>query len=230
MPKRQVSCSGIFAALAILARVGVVSELAGLRERKKAATRVALSEAAIRLAVVHGLDQVTTDAIAAEADVAPRTFRNYFASKEEAVLAQVAQQARAFADLIRARPAGEPVWDSVRAASVTVFNGLIGELAKMRQRHELIASSPTLAVQFLAVCEETERLIAEAIAERVGVDVHSDPYPRLQAGVAVLALKSAMESWHQDPDAVELPELAGQAIDLVRAGLPQPSRDATPGG
>jgi AcrR family transcriptional regulator len=204
-----------------------VNEQAGLRKRKKAATRVALSEAAIRLALEHGVDRVTTDAIAAAADVAPRTFRNYFASKEEAILAQLAEQARGFAELIRARPADEPVWDAVRAASVTALNGWLGELVRTRQRQQLIAGSPALAAQFLCVCEEAERLMAEAIAERVGVDAHTDPYPRLQAGVAVLALRTAMDAWHRDPDAADLPELASQAIDLIRAGLPQPSIDKT---
>lgn len=49
-----------------------------LRERKKLATRAALSHAAWSLMVERGLEAATPEAIAEAADVSPRTFRNYF--------------------------------------------------------------------------------------------------------------------------------------------------------
>ena len=58
----------------------------GLRERKRERTRRRLEEAAIGLALRDGLDKVTIDAISARADVSPRTFFNYFDSKEDAIL------------------------------------------------------------------------------------------------------------------------------------------------
>lgn len=193
----------------------------GLRERKKAAVRSALTEAAIRLAIEHGVEQVTTDAIAAAADVAPRTFRNYFSSKEEAILAPLSAQVRSLADLIRARPAHESVWEAVRAAIRTALDDWLGDLATLNQQHKLITSSPSLTVRFLGTCEEVERLMAEAIADRAGVDARTHPYPILQAGVVVLVLRTAMDLRHS-PDTVDLPGLVDRAFDLVRAGLPQP--------
>src|SRR5215208_6054924 len=76
----------------------------GLRERKKLATREALSHAAWRLMVQRGLDAVTPEAIAEAAQVSPRTFRNYFASREEAIIDGLIQSGRAtITDDIRAR-------------------------------------------------------------------------------------------------------------------------------
>ncbi|GAB4084912.1 hypothetical protein GCM10028784_15420 [Myceligenerans cantabricum] len=58
----------------------------GLRERNRLARRGAIIDAAQRLVREHGYDAVTTDRIAAEAGVSPRTFFNYFDSKDKAVV------------------------------------------------------------------------------------------------------------------------------------------------
>lgn len=58
----------------------------GLRETKKARTRAALARAALQLVAEDGLHATTVEAIAARADVSPRTFFNYFDSKDEAVV------------------------------------------------------------------------------------------------------------------------------------------------
>ncbi|MDR0345295.1 MAG: TetR/AcrR family transcriptional regulator, partial [Nocardiopsaceae bacterium] len=58
----------------------------GLRERKKQATRRALHDAALQLALERGLEHLTVEEISATADVSARTFFNYFPGKEEAIL------------------------------------------------------------------------------------------------------------------------------------------------
>jgi AcrR family transcriptional regulator len=58
-----------------------------LRERKRAATWTAIHEAAASAALEHhDLSRVTIDEVAAQADISPRTFFNYFPSKEDAIL------------------------------------------------------------------------------------------------------------------------------------------------
>lgn len=58
----------------------------GLRARKRARTAEAIHLAAAELVMEHGLDATTIEAISERADVSPRTFFNYFPSKEDAVL------------------------------------------------------------------------------------------------------------------------------------------------
>ncbi|MDV8002005.1 TetR/AcrR family transcriptional regulator [Rhodococcus sp. IEGM 1408] len=59
---------------------------AGLREAKKARTRASLARAALQLVAEDGMQTTTVEAIAARAEVSPRTFFNYFDSKDDAVV------------------------------------------------------------------------------------------------------------------------------------------------
>ena len=59
---------------------------AGLRERKKAKTRAALREHAMRLFEEQGFAATTVEQIAEAAEVSPSTFFRYFATKEDAIL------------------------------------------------------------------------------------------------------------------------------------------------
>ena len=88
----------------------------GLRERKKADTRRALSDAAMELAFEHGLDNVTREDIANRAGVSLRTFTNYFAGKHEAVAYRQVDRIRRGIVLFRSRPAHEPLWDAITEA------------------------------------------------------------------------------------------------------------------
>ena len=79
----------------------------GMRERKKLATREALSAAALRLALEHGPQNVRVDDIAEAAGVSPRTYNNYFSSREQAIVVGLAAERGArVAAALRARPAG----------------------------------------------------------------------------------------------------------------------------
>src|SRR3712207_4018890 len=81
-----------------------------LRERKKIATREALSAAALRLALVQGAENVRVDDIAEAAGVSPRTYNNYFSSREQAIVAAVAaERALRVGAALRARPEDEPL-------------------------------------------------------------------------------------------------------------------------
>ena len=102
--------------------MALVTAPAGRRERKKLATRAALRRAALRLALRDGVENVTAERIADEADIALRTFFNYFSSKEEAVVAAGSTTFHAFLDEIRARPHHETVLEAVGSAALVVMD------------------------------------------------------------------------------------------------------------
>src|ERR1700728_3477144 len=92
----------------------VTTPRTGLREKKKEATRKALREAALRLALERGPDNVRVDDIADAAGVSPRTYNNYFSSREQAIVAAVtAEREGRVAAAVAARPASVRLSDGV---------------------------------------------------------------------------------------------------------------------
>src|SRR5687768_14514204 len=91
----------------------------GLRARKKQATREALRAAALRLALERGPDNVRVDDIAEAAGVSPRTYNNYFSSREQAIVAAItAERASRIASAVSARAVDVSLADAVIDAVV----------------------------------------------------------------------------------------------------------------
>jgi AcrR family transcriptional regulator len=196
----------------------------GLRERKKLATRLALHQAALQLVAEHGLDRVSVDDIAARADVSPRTFFNYFSSKDDAVVgldpAAPQQQAVAFAS----RPADESPVQALRAVAVIQAAVMAREPELWPLRLRVIEAHPSLLARLTAGFAESDRVLAAAIADRTGTRPDVDVYPQLLAHVAGAAMKSSLHRWRATDFTASLPELVAEAWDLLAAGLPAPPR------
>jgi AcrR family transcriptional regulator len=196
-----------------------MSTTAGLRERKKQATREALRLAALRLAVEKGWDQVRVEDIAAEAGVSPRTFNNYFASKDEAFLATAYDRGARMQAALAARPAEEPLWPAVIEA---VAQGFVTEGTDLRQARR-IRPTPALAAEQLKATAVIERGLAEGIAGRIGADVERDLYPRLVAAVVIGATRVTIEHWLRTESGLPFPAVLRDALGRVAAGLPLPA-------
>jgi AcrR family transcriptional regulator len=192
----------------------------GLRERKKRATREALSTAALRLALERGPDGVRVDDIAEAAGVSPRTYNNYFSSREQAIVAGIAAERALRADrALRARPADEPLADAVVEAVVSALatGHDVGhaELA-------LLTSAPALRAAFLDMVGAVERPLAAAIAERTGRP--DDPAVEVLAAAVAAAARVAagrwLRSWVGSGEAAGLLVVPGSALpDLLREAL-----------
>ncbi|MBJ8346162.1 TetR family transcriptional regulator [Antrihabitans sp. YC2-6] len=195
----------------------------GLRERKKAATKEALSKAAIKLASANGLAAATADAIAAEVGVSTRTFHNYFPSKEDAILYGAESSVDVWVAALRARPADEPIWESLQNLAVAYVSDPANDPHEMSAVSRLIEESPALMAKTHRMHENIGRHLGVAIAERTGTDVDSDLYPNLLQMVVGCAIKTSLELWLSGNAAGRAPhELVSEAFDLLRRGLPQP--------
>lgn len=84
-----------------------------LRDRKRERTRHDLALAAYQIVRDEGVDAVTAEAVADRAGVSRRTFFNYFPSVESVLTASVAEFFASLSRRLEARPAGEPVRDSL---------------------------------------------------------------------------------------------------------------------
>jgi AcrR family transcriptional regulator len=193
----------------------------GLRERKKLATRRALCDAALKLALDEGVAALTPERIAEEVHVSPRTFRNYFSSKEEAIIAGLEDRAHEIADNLRRRPAGEPIWESLRAVLLPSLEvGLPGH--DLMQLLGLIRCHHALLAEHLTRFEGLSRQLAEVIAERTGTDVQRDVYPRLLADVSGIAVKTSLSLWATGTTGRSLADILDEALRLLSQGLPLP--------
>lgn len=194
--------------------------MTGLRERKKAATKVALGDAAWSLCVEHGYDRVTVEQIARTAGVSLRTFFNYFSSKEEAVMAGDTLAAEVLVREFAARPLSEPVLVALREALHTVYPSHI-DLDRLRGLREL-RRHPALLPHVFAAYSAREQELAAAIAARCGVDPAEDPYPAVTASVILASLRAVVQWWLDTPSAASrytAAELVDRMIGQLGAGF-----------
>ena len=156
---------------------------AGLRARKKAKTRAAIREHAMRLFAEQGYAATTVDQIAEAAEVSPSTFFRYFPTKEDVVLTD--DYDPLILEAIRAQPAGVPAVRAVLQGMRDVLGGLSEtEWAGERRRQRLFQTVPELRARQLQQTVAALGMLAEAIAERMGVAA-TDPAPRALAGALV---------------------------------------------
>ena len=189
----------------------------GLRERKKAKTRLAIREHAMALFKDQGYDKTTVEQIAAAAEVSPSTFFRYFPSKEEVVL-QDDYDALLIA-AFHAQQVGVPPLQALRNAISEVFLSMPeGQQAEEADRIRLMTEVPELRARMLAQVSEMIQMLAEAVAERVGRQ--SDDFEvRTFAGALVGVALGIAASSGDDPGNDYL-EQFDRALALLEAGLP----------
>ncbi|MFI5610901.1 TetR/AcrR family transcriptional regulator [Amycolatopsis sp. NPDC051903] len=153
----------------------------GRRERKKARTRRALDEAALRLFLEHGYDHVTVARIADEADVSVATlFAHVPDGKEALIFDDGTERREGVVAAVRDRAPGEEVLTALHRffASRGPFAAQLPP--ELERKRALIVNTPALRGYARRLWIACEVPLAEAIAEAGGLDA-TDPSVRALA-------------------------------------------------
>lgn len=191
-------------------------DLAGKRERTKAANRQAILEAATRVFAQLGYETATVRDIIRGTDLASGTFYNYFKSKEEVFEALADDGAARFRPILRAQRENastfqEYIEGAVRAYFMFVANESVrGLLPRMDRGPHIRADTP----EMIAVYEEVRAGVADAIARGLAPKVDAD---YLACGCIGLCQEVAESMMKRTP-----PDIEGAAqfvITMVTGGV-----------
>lgn len=192
----------------------------GLRERKRRATRLAIQRAALRVVRERGLERATVDEIARLADISPRTFFNYFPTKEDAILGDAPTLAgEPEADrFVTGRGPILPALGRVLAAASTQ---LTSDAELLAERRTITRQHPELGIRRMANVHGFEQELTELAARRLRAEhpglaeAEVDSRARLVALTAFAFVRHAWFAWLEHPeDPAELADLVDTSFEL----------------
>ncbi|ETD33919.1 TetR family transcriptional regulator [Williamsia sp. D3] len=171
---------------------------AGLRERKKVQTRDRLIAAALKLCDEQGFETTTVDQISDAADISPRTFNRYFATKEDVVLAPVEDMIVAMADSLDAQPRTGNEIEALINAQVQILGGQcpVGsvDLSRFETMNRIIQNAPSVNARSMELGDRKFRSIADKIAERMEVPA-DDARVRVIVSVFMSLMHISLDTW-----------------------------------
>jgi AcrR family transcriptional regulator len=170
-----------------------------LRSRKRRATRQSISNAATRLFLERGFDQVTVDEIAAAADVGRMTVFNHFPRKEDMFFDRDEEAREAVRDALRqCDPRVAPI-EILRllAHRVVAERRPYVEFSDVSQAFvETTARSETLKARARAIRDEIAQVVSVALSESVGRPP-DDPAAQFAAGLLLATWSVAFLQAHR---------------------------------
>jgi AcrR family transcriptional regulator len=175
------------------------SDDVGLRARKKRARADAIVDAAQRLVLAHGFDAVTVEAIAEAAGISPRTFFNYFESKDDAVLGQGSFDLDPGfrTEFVDGGPTGRLTAD-LEVLAAALLGAVAGSAPDAPARVlELLQAEPRLLAGHFAWFERHKNQIEDLFARRhARRPLPADP--STCTTVVFLLVRAALDDWDRD--------------------------------
>jgi AcrR family transcriptional regulator len=201
----------------------------GLRERKRAATRLAIAEAARLLTARRGVNGFTVEEVCERAGISRRTFFNYFPTKEDAILGHPGDHipeelARAFVSGAAGGTGGVSanLWEDF----VELAAGMMDRMAMTRSEvvalKQAIMAEPRLLGKATQGSAAAERVFLDLLARRESLDPGD---PRLRTAFAVMAAlgKLAGETFFDPENNRSYRDILTAAVaDLRAVVLPHP--------
>lgn len=185
----------------------------GLRERKRIATRKAIEAAALGLVAEKGYENVTIDEISHRADVSPRTFFNYFSSKEAALLGEPPElPARSIVDAYINAGTADGALNGLGNLLAHATEENIGDAESHHLRFALLKQYPQLFALRMTAMKTFEDSIAKVVAERLRVDEPAldDDAVRSKARLVTLVafgvIRHAWSCWAENETSMPLSE------------------------
>ncbi|MCU7730489.1 TetR family transcriptional regulator [Actinoplanes sp. KI2] len=171
---------------------------AGLRERKKAKTRAAIRDHAMRLFEEQGYAATTVDQIAEAAEVSQSTFFRYFPTKEDVIL--IDDYDPLIVAAIKAQPPGTPPVRALVNAMREVFLNLgPDEWESERRRQKIYQTVPELRARAMHQTVSAIDMLAAALAEREGLPP-DDRKSRVVAGALIGVVLAIVPPGGRDGD------------------------------
>lgn len=171
---------------------------AGLRERKKVQTRDRLIAAALKLCDEQGFEATTVDQISDAADISPRTFNRYFATKEDVVLAPVEDMIVAMTDSLDAQPRTGNEIEALINAQVQILGGQcpVGsvDLSRFETMNRIIQNAPAVNARGMELSDRKFRSISDKVAERMEVPA-DDARVRVIVSVYMSLMHISLDTW-----------------------------------
>lgn len=190
----------------------------GLRARKKLDTARRIEDAALELFERDGFDGTTVDAIAAAADISPRTFFHYFATKEDVVLADYSDRLERVIRTLAEQPVSVAPWKALAAAFGAAAADYEAEHDRLVQRFRIMFAAPSVFARSLHLLAGWEDAVAGVLAERMDA-AGTDLEPRLLAAAGLAAMRAAMQHWLATGASASLPDEVQACFRRLGRGL-----------
>jgi TetR/AcrR family transcriptional regulator, regulator of mycofactocin system len=183
--------------------------------RRRITSRAEVEHVALELFGSRGFERTTIDDIAEAAGIGRRTFFRYFPSKNDIAWGDFDAQLTTMRRRLAASPADRPLLEVIRDALVD-FNRVPPEEASWhRRRMALILATPALQAHSALRYADWRQVLADFVAERLGVAPDSLG-PQTIAYAALGVALAAYEQWLRAPDA--------DLGDLMAAGMAELGR------